>query len=178
MSTLQYKNTSASGLFANTLQPLCTGIPPKSRLTSHGLSAFHLIRSARDARHLARLSLNDVAARIEVTTGKRYTTGAIANMENSRQRTRQGVYTGKRLQFKMPIEVIAVYRCALAEAVTLASEGTIATRITISKRGLWRCDPIMHCAICDHPFKVDRAGVTRCAWCIKHKQTRRKAIKQ
>lgn len=164
--------------FAQGLQPLCTGTPPKSRLTSHGLRAFRLVRSARDARHLAGLSLSQVAERIETTIGKRYTTGAIANMENGKRRTRDGVFVGKRPQFKMTSDTIAVYRSSLAEAVTLATAGAIDVRITISKRGLWRVDPIMRCAICDHPFTVKRANVTRCNWCIRHKQTRRKESKR
>ncbi len=174
MRTLRDQTASAPGVFAGYLQPLCMGTPPKSRLTSHGLRTFRAVRSARDARHLAGLSLNQVAERIERAIGKRYTTGAIANMENNKQRMRDGVFVGKRPQFKMTADVLAIYRAMLAEAVTRASGGVLEVRITISKRGLWRVEPLMRCAVCDHPFAVKRANTTRCGWCIKHNQTRRK----
>lgn len=174
-------NPQATGAnFEGVLQALCRPTPSKSDvryiLTAKGKATINAIRSARDVRHLIGLSLSGMAAEILTTTGRAYTTGAIANMESSKRRLRDGVYVGKRDQFKMPSEVIEVYKRTLIAAVNDASHTAIDLRITITKWGTWRATPIGHCSICGDAFTIKRAGAARCAWCISHGQTRRKAI--
>ncbi len=174
MSTPKTRNAEITAWLERGSKVVGSGTTGKSRLTGHTLRAFRELRSARDVRHAIGLSLADMAGRVNGATGRAYARQTIANYEAPTRPMYDTIFHGKRLKYKMPDDVIAVYRSALTEAVTLASAGAIDVRITISKRALWRIDPIMRCAICDHPFTVKRAGVTRCPWCIKHGQTRRK----
>lgn len=174
MSTPKTGNAQSTAWLERGSKVVGKGTTGKSRLTGHTLRAFRELRSARDVRHAIGLSLADMAGRVNGATGRAYARQTIANYESPARPTYDTVFHGKHQKYKMPADVIAVYRSLLAEAVTLASGGAIDVRITISKRALWRVDPIMRCAICDHPFTVKRANTTRCNWCIKHGQTRRK----
>ena len=174
MSTPKRKDRQSTAWLERGQKVVGTGTTGKSRLTGHTLRAFRAIRSARDVRHAIGLSLADMAGRVNAATGRAYARQTIANYEAPARPVYDTIFHGKHLKYKMTSDTIAVYRSSLAEAVTLASADALDVRITISKRGLWRVDPIMRCAICDHPFTVKRAGVTRCPWCIRHKQTRRK----
>ena len=174
MSTPERKDHQFTAWLERGSTVVGSGTTGKSRLTGHTLRAFQELRSARDVRHAIGLSLADMAGRVNGATGRAYARQTIANYEAPARPVYDTVFHGKRLKYKMPADAIEVYRSSLAEAVTLASGGALTVKITISKRGLWRVDPIMRCAICDHPFTVKRANTTRCNWCIKHNQTRRK----
>jgi hypothetical protein len=167
-------------LFQCTLQGVCKCTPKKSGphyvLTGQGLKAIKAIRSARDARHLIGLSLMAMSDAIAVPVGRHYTGPALANMESTKRRSRDRVWKKPAPQFKMSPEVSAAYKSLLIAGVKEVSHDAIDLRITISKWGVWRVTPIGHCAICGDQFTIKRAGVTRCSWCIRHGQTRRKAL--
>ena len=176
----RYPTAEAGACFAGALQVLCKPTPSKSdvryTLTAEGKTTINAIRSARDVRHLIGLSLAEMSTTIERATGHAYTRGAIANMESPIKRYRDRVWHKRAPRFKMPSEVIEVYKHTLIAAVNDASHGAIDLRITITKWGTWRATPIGHCSICGDAFTIKRAGAARCAWCISHGQTRRKAI--
>ncbi len=164
---------------AAALQALCKCTRSKNDphyvLTGQGLRAINAIRSARDVRHLIGLSLTAMSDTIAAAVGHHYTGGAVANMESPIKRYRDRVWHTRARRFKMPSDVIEVYRQALIAAVHEASHGAIDLRITITKWGTWHATPIGHCSICGDPFTIKRAGVARCPWCIGHNQTKRKA---
>jgi hypothetical protein len=165
---------------AGTLQALCKCTSKKSDahivLTGDGFKAIRAIRSAREARHLIGLSLTAMSDAIAPVIGRHYTDGAIANLESTKRRSRDRVWKKPAPRFKMSPEVSGAYQSLLIAAVREVSHGAIDLRITISKWGVWRVTPIGYCAICGDRFVIKRAGVTRCSWCIRHGQTRRKAI--
>ena len=166
-------------LFVSPNQVLCRPVIKKNglryTLTREGLKAIKAIRTARDVRHLAGLSLTAMSDRIEQAIGRRYTGGAIANLESGKRRSRDRVWSKRAPRFKLPDEVGAVYRSILSETIGAASHGAITLRTSISKWGVWHVSPITHCAICGDEFIIKRAGAARCGGCIRHDQNRRKA---
>jgi hypothetical protein len=165
--------------FVSPSQGLCKSVVRKSdlryTLTGEGVRAIKSIRTARDIRHLAGLSLTAMSERIEQAIGRRYTGGAIANLESGKRRSRDRVWSKRAPRFKLTDDVSAVYRSILSETIDAASHGAITLRTSISRWGVWHVSPIARCAICGDEFIIKRAGAARCSWCIRHGQSRRKA---
>ena len=166
-------------VFVSTDKALCRPVVRKIdlryTLTREGLKAIKAIRTARDTRHLAGLSLTAMSDRIEQAIGRRYTGGAIANLESGKRRSRDRVWSKRAPRFKLTDDVSAVYRSILSETIDAASHGAITLRTSISRWGVWHVSPIARCAICGDPFIIKRAGAARCAWCIRHGQSHRRA---
>ena len=165
--------------FTSPSQALCKSVTRKDglryTLSRGGMGAIKAIRTARDVRHLAGLSLTAMSDRIAQAIGRRYTDGAIANLESGKRRSRDRVWSKRAPRFKMTSDVSAVYRSTLDETIGAASQGAITLRTSISKWGVWHVSPIARCPICGDEFIIKRAGAARCGWCIRHDQNRRKA---
>lgn len=143
------------------------------RLGARSLRWFGSIRSARDARHAAGLSLSQMAARVNAVLQTRgYGRTSLASMESPRRRT-YATREGRQLKYRMPDAVRAVYVDALSEAIRAASGGQVNARIRADKT-TWRVLPMLRCAVCADWFTVKRARQARCRWCVRNGQTRRR----
>lgn len=174
MPILDHKKIAKTPLLAECLQALAKRLGGQVCITAHGLRYFEDLTTARDVRHAAGLSLQDVAKRAAGAVHHRYTTSAIACMEKPTE-YRRNKNGSRRVRYPMPSEVVQVYQDALQDVVTRLTDGDMRLIFKVYNTG-WRVVPEVKCRVCLEWYTPKRGNVSRCAWCTTHKQTKRRLV--